>query len=71
LLKKSAAVAGSCASIRSLARRVTTLGQGYGRFLGGGRVVIAYCITGDTVEIVGVFYGGRDYEFILMNEPRR
>ena len=33
--------------------------------------MIAYCITGDTVEIVGVFYGGRDYEFILMNEPRR
>jgi len=35
------------------------------------RVVIAYCITGDTVEIVGVFYGGRNYEFILTSEPRR
>jgi toxin ParE1/3/4 len=28
------------------------------------RAVIAYLVTGDRVEIVNIFYGGRDYEAI-------
>lgn len=29
------------------------------------RVVIAYAVSADAVTIVGIFYGGRDYEAIL------
>lgn len=29
------------------------------------RVVIAFAVLDDTVAIVGIFYGGRDYETIL------
>lgn len=29
------------------------------------RVVIAFAVLGDTVAVLGVFYGGRDYETIL------
>lgn len=36
------------------------------------RAVIAFTILGDTVVILGVFYGGRDYESILSTQdPRR
>jgi toxin ParE1/3/4 len=30
-----------------------------------GRTVIAYVINGEMVEIIGVFYGGQDYETSL------
>ena len=33
---------------------------GYGK-----RVIIAFAILDDTVAILGIFYGGRDYEAIL------
>ena len=29
------------------------------------RVVIAFAVLGQTVVIVGIFYGGRDYEAVL------
>ena len=29
------------------------------------RAVIAYAVIGETVSIVGIFYGGRDYERLL------
>ena len=29
------------------------------------RVVVAFAVTGQAVLIVGVFYGGRDYEAVL------
>ena len=29
------------------------------------RAVIAFAVEGDTVSVLGVFYGGRDYETIL------
>jgi toxin ParE1/3/4 len=29
------------------------------------RVVIAFAVLGQTVVIVGIFYGGRDYEVVL------
>jgi len=29
------------------------------------RVVIAYAVLDETVTVIGVFYGGRDYESIL------
>lgn len=29
------------------------------------RVVIAYAVLDDTVTILGIFYGGRDYETLL------
>jgi toxin ParE1/3/4 len=29
------------------------------------RVVIAYAVTSETVDILGVFYGGRDYDTML------
>jgi toxin ParE1/3/4 len=32
------------------------------------RVVVAFAVVGDTVAILGVFYGGRDYETAL-SEP--
>lgn len=32
------------------------------------RVVIAYAIVGEGVLIVGVFYGGRDYEVMLAEQ---
>ncbi len=34
------------------------------------RAVIAFSVLGDTVAIIGVFYGGRDYEAALQDgEP--
>ena len=30
-----------------------------------GRVIIAYAVFGTTVNILGVFYGGQDYESLL------
>ncbi|WP_293859566.1 type II toxin-antitoxin system RelE/ParE family toxin [uncultured Alsobacter sp.] len=33
------------------------------------RVVIAFIVDGDTVVIGRVFYGGRDYETLLNEEP--
>ena len=38
------------------------------------RVVIAFAVTDKTIEVVGVYYGGRDYERQLHNNaspPRR
>ena len=32
------------------------------------RVVIAYAVLGETVAIVGIFYGGRDHEQVLQAE---
>ncbi|MEO6215615.1 MAG: type II toxin-antitoxin system RelE/ParE family toxin [Sphingomonas sp.] len=32
------------------------------------RVVIAYAVSADAVTIVGIFYGGQDYEAILEGE---
>ena len=32
------------------------------------RAVIAFAVTDETVEIHGVFYGGRDYETLLRDE---
>lgn len=29
------------------------------------RVIIAFAVLDDTVTIIGLFYGGRDYETIL------
>lgn len=29
------------------------------------RIAVAYAVTGEEVEILGVFYGGRDFEAIL------
>ena len=34
------------------------------------RVVIAYAVGKDTVTIVGVFYGGQDFEALLAGEPQ-
>ncbi len=33
------------------------------------RVVIAFGVVAETVSILGVFYGGQDYETILQDEP--
>lgn len=33
------------------------------------RVVIAYDVSADLVSILGVFYGGQDYETILQDQP--
>jgi plasmid stabilization system protein ParE len=30
-----------------------------------GRVVIAYTVISDTVHILGIFYGGQDYESLI------
>lgn len=32
------------------------------------RVTIAYAIDGDTVLVIGIFYGGRDFETLLREE---
>lgn len=32
------------------------------------RVVIAFAVLNDTVAILGIYYGGRDYENILLDE---
>lgn len=29
------------------------------------RIVIAFAVTDETVEILGVYYGGRDYESLF------
>lgn len=34
----------------------------------GRSVVIAYRITGDTIEILRIFYGGQDYETIMSGD---
>jgi toxin ParE1/3/4 len=34
-----------------------------------GRVVIAYTVDAESVSIIGLFYGGRDYEVLLVSEP--
>jgi toxin ParE1/3/4 len=34
-----------------------------------GRVVIAYEVEAQTVSIIGLFYGGRDFESLLVSEP--
>ena len=33
------------------------------------RVVIAFAVEANQVSIIGVFYGGRDYEAILQADP--
>lgn len=33
------------------------------------RVVIAFVVDAEVVSILGVFYGGQDYESILQDEP--
>lgn len=33
-----------------------------------GRCVIAFAVTGETVSVIGVFYGGQDYETLLLAE---
>jgi len=33
------------------------------------RAVIAFDVDGEVVSIIGVFYGGQDYETILQDEP--
>lgn len=32
------------------------------------RVVIAFAVTEETVEVLGVYYGGRDYEALIAAE---
>jgi len=32
------------------------------------RTVIAYAVVGDVVSIIGIFYGGQDYETMLHSE---
>lgn len=34
------------------------------------RVVIAFAVTEEAVEVLGVYYGGRDYESLIAAEPR-
>lgn len=41
------------------------LGEGIQIFPMRGRVVVAYRVTRDAVEVTRVFYGGQDYEAIL------
>jgi toxin ParE1/3/4 len=31
--------------------------------------VIAYRVTGDTVSVLGVYYGGQDYDARFLEEP--
>ncbi|MFZ4539394.1 hypothetical protein [Propionivibrio sp.] len=33
------------------------------------RAVIAFDVTTEQVSIIGVFYGGQDYETILQDDP--
>ncbi|WP_297462628.1 type II toxin-antitoxin system RelE/ParE family toxin [Ferrovum sp.] len=33
------------------------------------RAVIAFCVDSEQVSIIGVFYGGQDYETILQDDP--
>ena len=35
-----------------------------------GRAIIAFAVRNETVYILGVFYGGRDYESILLETAR-
>ena len=32
------------------------------------RVVIAFAVTDETVDVLGIYYGGRDYESLIMGE---
>jgi len=32
------------------------------------RAVIAFCVDADLVSIIGVFYGGQDYESLLQDD---
>jgi toxin ParE1/3/4 len=34
----------------------------------GRSVVIAYQVTGDTIEVLRIFYGGQDYETIISDD---
>jgi toxin ParE1/3/4 len=34
------------------------------------KAVIAYKVSGDVVEIISIFYGGRDYEALYRRQPR-
>lgn len=34
------------------------------------RVVIAFAVTDETVEIIGVYYGGRAYEALLTDDTQ-
>ena len=34
----------------------------------GRSVVIAYQVTGDTIEVLRIFYGGQDYETIMSGD---
>lgn len=34
-----------------------------------GRCVIAFDVTAGTVSIIGVFYGGQDFETLLQSDP--
>lgn len=33
-----------------------------------GRCAIAFAVAGETVSVIGVFYGGQDYETLLQSE---
>jgi len=32
------------------------------------RVAVAFCVDAETVSIIGVFYGGKDYEVVLKSD---
>jgi toxin ParE1/3/4 len=34
------------------------------------KAVIAYKVSGDVVEIISIFHGGRDYEAVYRRQPR-
>lgn len=34
------------------------------------RVVIAFAVTEETVEVLGIYYGGRNYEALIAAEPQ-
>jgi toxin ParE1/3/4 len=37
----------------------------------GRSVVITYQVTGDTIEVLRIFYGGQDYETIMSGDGER
>jgi plasmid stabilization system protein ParE len=70
-LRYTSAIIEHCESLRDFPRRAVRrddIRSGLHITHYKGRVVIAFTVDDERVAIIGVFYGGRDYETILHSE---
>ena len=70
-LRYTSAIVAHCEGFRELPRRAVRrddIRPGLHITIYKGRAVIAYAVDDERVPIVGLFYGGRDYEILLQSD---